>query len=105
MLSALELSRGSVMSDSVRFIVNWEALIMDEIANRHIRRRSVAQTYRYLIERNDPATDWRTINAAIIKRWSKSGLMWIKTQAWNGKCLPEYGAALAQHHGTEGEKQ
>lgn len=49
-------------------------------------RKSVAMTYRLAMQSSAP-TDWPTVNAAIIKRWSVSGLTWIKQQAWSGKCF------------------
>lgn len=46
-------------------------------------RRAVAQTYRLAMQSSQP-TDWPRVNAAIIARWSVSGLQWIKKQAWRG---------------------
>lgn len=60
---------------------------MEEIANPHIKRRCVALTYRYLLESNSDRTDWSGINHAIINRWSKSALIWIKEQAHSGRCF------------------
>lgn len=49
-------------------------------------RRAVAQTYRLAMQSSQP-TDWPRVNAAILERWSVSGLTWIKQQAWSGKCF------------------
>ena len=59
--------------------------LLNEIANG-AKRRAVAQTYRLAMESSSP-TDWATVNAAIIERWSVSGLMWIKKAAWSGACF------------------
>lgn len=29
-----------------------------------------------------PPVDWLLVNTAIIKKWSRSGLIWIKREAW-----------------------
>ena len=49
-------------------------------------RRAVAQTYR-LAMASSHQTDWARVNAAIVQRWSVSGLQWIKQQAWSGRCF------------------
>lgn len=61
------------------------ATLLNEISNG-APRRAVAQTYRLAIQSSE-ATDWAAVNAAIIERWSVSGLTWIKQQAWSGKCF------------------
>lgn len=57
-----------------------------EIANRKMYRKDVAKTY-CLALKSSEKTEWRTVNMAIIDRWSISGLEWIKKQAWSGKCF------------------
>lgn len=49
-------------------------------------RLAVAQTYRLAMESTVP-TDWARVNAAILARWSPAGLVWIKQQAWSGRCF------------------
>lgn len=71
------------------------ALILREIAERRMHRRDVALTYALVmqyqfrsealakIERRKPPEDaFERINAAILERWSVSGLKWIKRLAW-----------------------
>ena len=67
-------------------LVNTTALLMQEIADKRVKRRSVAMTYALAI-RSSEKTDFRAVNKAIIERWSVSGLDWIKKQAWSGKCF------------------
>lgn len=57
--------------------VQW---IMNEIEDPKMTRREVAHTYSILILKGQE--EWATINQAIMKRWSKSALLWIKTEAW-----------------------
>ncbi len=62
--------------------------ILSEIAVPGTTRKDVAQTYRLILESRDAlCVDWPEINKAIIARWSLSGLLWIKRQAWSGKCF------------------
>jgi hypothetical protein len=74
------------------FEVDWQAQLLRECENRSILRRDVAQTYRCLLEQENRApgsVDWARINAAIIARWSKAALLWIKEAAWSGRCFKE----------------
>jgi hypothetical protein len=57
--------------------VQW---IMNEIEDSKIPRREIAHTYSILIEKGHK--DFKSINEAILKRWSPAGLKWIKEQAW-----------------------
>lgn len=69
--------------------MDWEYHILKEIANNKMKRLDIAQTYRILLEekyRAGKEPDWNRINAAIIERWSVSALIYIKEQAWSGKC-------------------
>ena len=45
-------------------------------------RFMVAQTYATALVFGPDAIDWHRINAAILARFSKSGLTWIKREAW-----------------------
>lgn len=73
------------MSEPHVELANCTIYLLDEITNRHMHRRDVAQSYA-LAMKSSEATDWALVNQAIIKRWSKSGLAYIKRQAWSGKC-------------------
>lgn len=59
---------------------NFVEWIMTEIGDKAFKRQQVADTYAILIQKGH--RDFREINEAILKRWSKSGLLWIKTEAW-----------------------
>ena len=62
--------------------------LLHEIANKDMKRIDIAKTY-YLAIQSSEKTDWKKVNKAIIDRWSKSGLNYIKTQAWSRKCFTE----------------
>ena len=67
-----------------------EKTLLDEIAMPQIRRRDVAQTYRLAMQSSEcEQIDWAKVNRAIMDRWSRSGLEWIKKQAWSGQCFAE----------------
>lgn len=55
--------------------------LLREIADPAMRRADVAQTYALAL-RSSWATDWGKVNRAILVRWSRSALDWIKTRAW-----------------------
>jgi hypothetical protein len=60
-----------------------EGYLLEEIANPAMRRLDVAKTYRLVLASGDQGrVNWRTVNTAIIDRWSVSTLEWIKTFAW-----------------------
>jgi hypothetical protein len=66
-------------------LVNPVAVILRDIDDKRIHREQVATVYAELIRQNAAdGTDfpWPEINAAILKRWSPSGLVWIKERAW-----------------------
>lgn len=60
--------------------VDFAAWIMNEIEDKAFTRKDVAKTYAILIQKGHQ--NWTPINEAILKRWSKSGFLWIKTEAW-----------------------
>lgn len=65
-----------------------ESTLLSEIAMPECKRRDIAKTYRLALEsRERDSIDWRKVNAAIIARWSVSGLVWIKTQAITGQAF------------------
>lgn len=59
---------------------DFVAWIMNEITEKVYTRRDVAKTYAILIQKGHK--DFAEINRAILKRWSPSGLEWIKKEAW-----------------------
>lgn len=64
--------------------------LLREIAEPDLKRRDIAQTYRLAMLAEDVTgerIDWSEVNAAIIARWSRSGLHWIKKQAHSGQCF------------------
>lgn len=65
---------------------NVEKLILGEIANPKMKRLNVSKTYAWCLHSSEKP-DFAKINAAILKRWSMSGLEWIKERAWSGKCF------------------
>lgn len=62
-------------------MIDVENVIMQEIADKRISRDSVAYTYAFAIVANEDINFGR-INRAIVDRWSKSALKYIKTKAW-----------------------
>ena len=65
-----------------------EQQLLQEIADSRMKRRDVAQTYRLAMQSSEVnRVDWSKVNAAIMQRWSRSALEWIKQQAWSGECF------------------
>lgn len=63
--------------------------LLTEIARAGSTRASIAAVYREgirVVSRQTPAdfVDWPTVNAALLKRYTKSGLIHIKRLAWKG---------------------
>lgn len=61
-------------------VVDFVTWIMNEIEGKVYTRKDVAKTYAILIQKGHK--DWAPINLAIMKRWSRSALLWIKSEAW-----------------------
>jgi hypothetical protein len=64
-----------------------EVALLMECSIPEISRNNIARTYRSAIEsehNGEERIDWEKVNAAIIERWSKSGLQYIKRRAWKG---------------------
>jgi aminopeptidase N len=72
-------------------LMNCTRVLLDEIDEKKITRDKLALTYAMAICSSDN-TDWKQVNAAIIKRWSLSTLEYIKQKAW--KMVEEKQAAL-----------
>ncbi len=67
-----------------------EKQILEEIADKRFYRLDVSMTYRLCMQHSErESIDWLKINTAIIKRWSKSALTYIKEYAHSGKCFSE----------------
>ncbi len=81
-------------------LVACQMVILNELAQREITQRQIAQTYRMTIESvhaGVDTVDWRVINEAIVKRWSATGLERIKGMAWSGKCFAPRTKETAQN--------
>jgi hypothetical protein len=74
------------MADGTRIVLaDPEGYLLEEIANPAMKRLDVAKTYRLILASGDQArVNWRTVNTAIVGRWSMSALDWIKQFAWKG---------------------
>lgn len=60
-----------------------ESTLMREIADKGIFRKGVALTYALMLRSSDRVhVNIAKVNAAIIERWSVSGLEYIKNRAW-----------------------
>lgn len=69
-------------------MIHCEETILREIADKNAKRLDVAQTYSLALRSSEaPTIDWAKINKAIMDRWSKAGLIWIKQKAWSGKAF------------------
>ncbi len=67
-------------------LVLCEDTILREIATPELTQKSIAMTYAFCLKSSE-TIDWAKINAAIIARWSKSGLIAIKKAAHSGSCF------------------
>jgi hypothetical protein len=77
------------VSETFRLVlVNCEATLLREIADKEATQRDVAKTYRLALDAGEEVS-WGTVNRAIIARWSASGLRKIKTAAWTGSAFKE----------------
>ena len=65
--------------------------LLSAIDNPECTRNVVAKAYALAL-RSSVETDWAAVNSAIIHRWSRSALEWIKDRAWSGKCFGKDGA-------------
>jgi hypothetical protein len=75
-------------------LADCQGVLLDEIADPKMKRLDVAKTYCLALRSSERDTiDWTKVNEAIIARWSKSALLWIKERAWSGKCFEEASVA------------
>lgn len=71
-------------------LANCENVILREVAMPEMKRRDIAQTYRLAMESSEcQRINWGKVNRAIMERWSKSGLIWIKEAAHSGRCFKQ----------------
>ena len=56
-------------------------VLLREVKEKVCTQKSLALTYALAIQSSE-SKDWRTINDAIITRWSRGGLERIKKMAW-----------------------
>jgi hypothetical protein len=64
---------------------NCESVLLMECGSPQIKRNGIAITYRLAMEADRDGREninWEKVNTAIIARWSKSGLRYIKERAW-----------------------
>ena len=62
-------------------LMDAEKVILEEIEEKRSTRDSIAFTYAFCIETIN-RFEFGKINRAIIARWSKSALAYIKKEAW-----------------------
>ncbi len=80
------------MNDRRAYLMDCQRVLLEEIACREANQVSIARTYRMALETTQAGLDvvnWKTVNTAIIARWSLAGLERIKILAWSGKCFSE----------------
>lgn len=68
-------------------MTNCESVLLMECGIPQIKRKDIALTYRLAMESESEGRekiDWLKVNTAIINRWSKAGLKYIKEKAWKG---------------------
>ena len=78
------------MIDGTRIVfADPEGQLLEEIANPAIKRLDVAKTYRLILFNGGAErVNWRTVNTAIVDRWSMSALEWIKNWVWKNGGAP-----------------
>ena len=59
-----------------------QTVLLNEIADKRMKRKDVAKTYALAMLSSD-TPNWSVVNQAIIERWSRSGLEYIKKIAWS----------------------
>ena len=67
-------------------IAKFTNQIIEDCKGGHIKRKGIVPSYAWLISQMGlygvDEIDFKSINQAIIKRWSVAGLIYIKEQAW-----------------------
>jgi len=62
-------------------LMDCEKCILEEIDNKESKRNDIAMTYAFCISSREKP-NFGKINRAIVQRWSRSGLDYIKRRAW-----------------------
>lgn len=62
-------------------MLDCERIILEECADKRFTQKSVVASYAWAITGQEKI-DWKKVNAAIVARWSQSGLIRIKNAAW-----------------------
>ena len=71
------------LEDLVVELRNCEEALLQEIADPRMKQADVASTYGLaMLSSERDQIDWSKVNAAIMARWSQSGLLRIKKAAW-----------------------
>lgn len=71
-------------------LADCEATLLAEIADPVFKRRDVAVTYGMAIRSSEcRRVDWAKVNSAIVARWSRSALDYIKRLAHGPYPFPE----------------
>jgi len=64
-------------------LCNCESALIQEIGDHTMHRKDVALTYAMsMLSSECDSINWGKVNRAIIDRWSRYALVWIKTRAW-----------------------
>lgn len=63
-------------------LINPTKVLLNELANPDMEESDIALIYFTALIQSSTSTDFEKINAAIIKRWSKTALLRIKKTAW-----------------------
>ena len=63
-------------------LVNPEQVILEEIDMPEATRNDVALTYAFCLRQPQDNVDFGKINRAILARWSRNALRYIKERAW-----------------------
>ena len=70
------------MSEKIRIeMVDVENVILDEIAEKESTRDCIAASYAFCITTRE-IIDIARVNRAIVARWSRNALEYIKKEAW-----------------------
>jgi len=65
----------------VKDAAEWQDVLIKNVSCDILKRDDIARTYAVCLGYEDKI-DWKLVNAAIIARWSPSGLSYIKNLAW-----------------------
>ena len=80
-LGVVECDADFEISDIKVELLYCDRVMLREIREKKTTRDSLALSYAMAMASSYP-TNYERVNRAIIKRWSRSGLDYIKTRAW-----------------------